>query len=486
MRVGLIYPHQLFSEHPVVGVSDEVWLIEDPLFFRLYRFHAQKLVLHRASMKAFEAALRKSKVKVVYVEALQLEHSSDIGPLLKKHGATDAVVVDPCDDWLTQRLSSGCAKAGVKLHELTDPNFLTPWKEFDRFAEERDHWFFTDFYVQQRKRLNLLLDERGKPLGGKWSFDRENRKKLPSSVSVPRLTFPKPNRYVLEAQQYVSSQFPTAPGKVDPFRYPVTSEAAEEWLETFLDQRLEDFGLYEDAISPTETFLFHSVLTPPLNIGLIKPTTIVEKAIERIDSVPFNSLEGFVRQVIGWREFIRGVYRQFGRRQRTTNYWDHQRAMPKSFYDGTTGIEPFDAVIKRVVEHAYCHHIERLMIAGNFMLLCEIDPDEVYRWFMELFIDAYDWVMVPNVYGMSQHADGGLMTTKPYISGSSYVLKMSGFRKGDWCEVWDGLYWRFIAKHRKFFESNPRMSVMTAQLDRMGDKLATHKSNANRFLKSLE
>lgn len=485
MRVGLIYPHQLFSDHLVVADSDQVWLIEDPLFFQLYRFHAQKLVLHRASMKAFEAGLRKSKVKVAYIDACQLKHSSDIGALLKKHGATEAVVVDPCDDWLSQRLGSGCAKAGIRLHELADPNFLTPWKEFERFAEERDRWFFTDFYIQQRKRLKLLVDSRGKPQGGKWSFDRENRKKLPANVQVPTINFPEPNRFVREAQQYVGSQFPNAPGKVEPFLYPVTSEAAEEWLETFLDQRLENFGLYEDAISLTETFLFHSVLTPPLNIGLIKPMTIVDRALERIDAVPFNSLEGFVRQIIGWREFIRGVYRQWGRRQRTTNYWDHQRPLPKSFYEGTTGIDPFDRVIKRVIEHAYCHHIERLMIAGNFMLLCEIDPDEVYRWFMELFIDAYDWVMVPNVYGMSQHADGGLMTTKPYISGSSYVLKMSGFRKGSWCEVWDGLYWRFIAKHREFFEANPRMAVMTAQLDRMGQKLSTHQNNAHRFLQSL-
>ena len=159
--------------------------------------------------------------------------------------------------------------------------------------------------------------------------------------------------------------------------------------------------------------------------------------------------------------------------------------MPGSFYDGTTGIEPVDIVIRRVLKHAYCHHIERLMILGNFMLLCEIDPNAIYQWFMEFFIDAYDWVMVPNVYGMSQHADGGLITTKPYISGSSYVLKMSRFRKGNWCPIWDALYWRFIHKHQDFFAANPRMSVMTAQCRKMGTKLDGHLEAAEMFLEQL-
>jgi deoxyribodipyrimidine photolyase-related protein len=159
--------------------------------------------------------------------------------------------------------------------------------------------------------------------------------------------------------------------------------------------------------------------------------------------------------------------------------------MPPAFYEGTTGIEPVDTVIRRVLRHAYCHHIERLMILGNFMLLCEIDPTAIYRWFMELFIDAYDWVMVPNVYGMSQHADGGRITTKPYLSGSSYVLKMSNFPKGAWCPVWDALYWRFIHRHRAFFASNPRMSVMAAQCQRMGTRLEDHLQTAERFLSGL-
>ncbi len=212
---------------------------------------------------------------------------------------------------------------------------------------------------------------------------------------------------------------------------------------------------------------------------------VIQAALEHADEVPINSREGFIRQVIGWREYMRGVYLHLGRRQRTSNYWNHQRPVPAAFYDGTTGIEPVDTVIHRVLKYAYCHHIERLMVLGNFMLLCEICPNAIYRWFMELFIDAYDWVMVPNVYGMSQFADGGLITTKPYISGSAYILKMSGFQRGPWCEIWDALYWRFIDKHRSFFKSNPRMSVMVAQCERMGLKLQQHHRVADKFLERL-
>jgi deoxyribodipyrimidine photolyase-related protein len=227
------------------------------------------------------------------------------------------------------------------------------------------------------------------------------------------------------------------------------------------------------------------VLTPMLNIGLLTPQQIVDVVLRKCEEVSLNSLEGFLRQVIGWREFVRLVYLAAGSRQRTQNFWGLSRKVPNSFYDGTTGIVPFDQSIQRVLKHAYCHHIERLMVLGTFMLLCDIAPNAVYQWFMEMFIDAYDWVMVPNVYGMSQHADGGLMTTKPYISGSNYICKMSDYRKGPWAEIWDSLYWRFIDRERGFFSENPRMRVMVGQLDRMGKKLNHHRAVSERFLEMI-
>ncbi|MBW6481368.1 MAG: hypothetical protein K0B37_18230, partial [Bacteroidales bacterium] len=204
------------------------------------------------------------------------------------------------------------------------------------------------------------------------------------------------------------------------------------------------------------------------------------------NDIPLNSLEGFVRQIVGWREFIRAMYILKGREERTRNYWGFDRKIPSSFYTAETGIEPLDIVIKKVLRTGYCHHIERLMVLGNFMMLCEFDPDEVYQWFMEMFIDAYDWVMVPNVYGMSQFADGGIFATKPYISGSNYLMKMSDFKKGEWQKVWDGLFWRFMDKHREFFNKNPRMGMLIRTFDKMpAEKREEHLNHAESFLENL-
>ncbi|MEI7628567.1 MAG: FAD-binding domain-containing protein [Bacteroidota bacterium] len=190
---------------------------------------------------------------------------------------------------------------------------------------------------------------------------------------------------------------------------------------------------------------------------------------------------------MGWREFIRIVYEREGSKQRTINYWNFKRKIPASFWTGTTGITPIDLTIKKVLATGYCHHIERLMVLGNFMLLCEFDPNEVYRWFMEMFIDAYDWVMVPNVYGMTQFADGGLMTTKPYISGSNYLMKMSDYEKGDWQQIWDGLFWRFMHVHSDFFLSNPRIGMLVHTFNKMSpEKQQIHLNNANLFLAQLD
>jgi deoxyribodipyrimidine photolyase-related protein len=489
MIAGLIYPHQLFSRHPALAGADIAVLVEDPLFFSQFAFHKQKLILHRASMKHLASELAGQRVQVKYVEAKQLNGSGDLAKMLRKWKAAHVQFVDPNDDWLQRRLIEGLETANLSYTRLPDPHFLTSTEVIDQYAEmtaaKKRSWFFTDFYISQRKRTGILLDRSQKPVGGKWSFDAENRKRLPRQIELPKFTGPNGVPEVNEAIRYVTNHFPTAPGSADSFRYPVCRQDALRGLNEFIEQRLAQFGDYQDAIDAEQSYLFHSILTPALNIGLISPQELVDAALEGIDRAPMNSVEGFIRQVIGWREFIRAVYMKLGKIQRTKNYWQHQRAMPSSFYDGTTGIEPFDVVVRRVNATGYGHHIERLMVLGNFMLLCEISPDAIYQWFMELFIDAYDWVMVPNVYGMSQYADGGMITTKPYISGSAYILKMSNYRKGAWSPIWDGLYWRFIDKHRDFFASNPRMSVMAKQCERMGSKLKEHHATAEKFLSQL-
>lgn len=485
---ALIFPHQLFADHPVLQVGRPVVLVEDSLFFGdaryPVRFHSQKLILHRASMRAYADSLIRNGDQVDYIE---YDSDATIATVIAKlagAGCRKIHAVDPVDDVLERRLQKACATHNVECCLLPTPMFLTDLEWGIAASGKRPPFRMSSFYTAQRRCLGILL-EGDKPVGGAWSFDADNRRKWPRGRQPPLCSPASVNPWVEEATRYVERRFPNRLGASGPFLYPVTHEQANDWLQEFVDQRLDGFGSYEDAMVAGEDVLHHSLLTPMLNTGLLTPQRVVDAVLESAAKrqIALNDLEGFIRQVIGWREFMRIMYRRIGVQQRNANFWGNRRAMPESLYDGTTGIAPVDIVIQRLLRGAYCHHIERLMVLGNFMLLCEIQPDAVYRWFMEFFIDAYDWVMVPNVYGMSQFADGGLLCTKPYISGSNYVKKMSDFKPGPWCDVWDGLFWRFIHVHKDFFASQPRLSMMARQLDRMkSEVLARHIRNAEDFL----
>jgi deoxyribodipyrimidine photolyase-related protein len=377
----------------------------------------------------------------------------------------------------------------LEANKNRSPLFLNTSEEIASWFSGKKRMFQTDFYKHQRQSRNILLENQQKPVGGKWTYDDENRLKYPKGKTPPKVDFPKPNAFYTEAVAYTEKYFPDNYGKLNSnCIYPATHTECKSWLEDFLKTRFSEFGAYEDAIVSQEIILHHSILTPMLNVGLLTPQFILDETLKYASTheIPLNSLEGFIRQIVGWREFIRAVYELKGTTERTRNYWGFKRKIPASFWNGTTGIEPLDSTIKKVLETGYCHHIERLMVLGNFMLLCEFDPDQVYRWFMELFIDAYDWVMVPNVYGMSQFADGGLMATKPYISGSNYLMKMSDYPKGDWQAIWDGLFWRFMHTHREFFLQNPRLGMLVKSFDKMTvEKRNTHLQNAELYLEKL-
>lgn len=427
--------------------------------------------------------------ELTYVELSEGPCRSD--QLLEKalpEEAKKIFCVDPVDYLLEKRLKRFSRGRGIELELLESPMFVTPNDWMTEIMDGMKKPFMKTFYEAQRKRMDILMDG-DRPEGGKYSFDAENRKKLPKTVAVPEPYQPSEAHEISEAREWVKSRFPEALGQSYHFQYGISREEAFEALELFLKERFQLFGDYEDAISMNHRVAFHSVLTPYLNIGLITPQEVVDRVLEYVgqgDVIPLNSLEGFIRQVIGWREFMRIIYLRHGVFERKENFWNFTRKMPQSFYDGTTGIDPVDHVIQTLHEDAYCHHIERLMVLGNFMMLCRIDPDDVYQWFMEFFIDAYDWVMVPNVYGMSQFGDGGIFATKPYLSGSNYIRKMSDFKKGEWCEVWDGLFWTFVEDHHDFFLKNYRMAQMARLHDRMDEeKKQTHRENAARFLERL-
>jgi len=488
---GIVFPHQLFENSVLISSCSILYLVEEYLFFNQYHFHKQKIAFHRASMKFYENHLQELGKEVVYIEAKNpLSDVRKLIPFLKSSGIEAIQFIDPTDDWLEKRILSACNQHQLSVTKHASPMFLNTKEELIRYFGGKKKMFQTDFYKSQRINRNILMDAGQKPLGGQWTFDAENRLKYPKGKTPPKVKSLPDSPFCQEAIAYTQKHFSSNYGHLQSeFRYPISFRESKEWLEDFLSHRFSEFGVYEDAMVESESFLHHSLLTPMLNVGLITPDYILNRTLEFAakHEIPLNSLEGFVRQMMGWREFIRAVYQLKGTEERTRNYWGFTRKIPASFWTGTTGIEPVDITIKKVLETGYCHHIERLMVLGNFMLLCEFNPDEVYRWFMELFIDSYDWVMVPNVYGMSQFADGGLMSTKPYISGSNYLMKMSDFKKGAWQEIWDGLFWRFMHVHRDFFLTNPRLGMLVGSFDKMPEvKRIRHLSKAEGFLESLE
>jgi deoxyribodipyrimidine photolyase-related protein len=467
----LVFPHQLFDQLPE-GV-ETVAVMEEPLFFQQYAFHKQKLVFHRATMRCYADGLRQRGLDVRYFGCEG--KAVDLSVWVKQwgeEGFSEFQLYRPEDDWLVQRLTAAALLNGIALVYHDTPQFMLNRVDVKSYFAGKKHFLQANFYSAQRKQFQVLMDG-AKPRGGKWSFDEDNRERFPKNQPVPELANGRTDdeeKYWSEAVSYVERHFPSAPGEFQgDFDYAISHDGAQRWLKDFVEHRLLHFGTYEDALVAKEPLLHHSLLSVYLNNGLLLPKDVLDAVLHESETrdLPLNDVEGFVRQMLGWREFIRGLYLSVGRQQRTRNYWGYTRKIPQSFYNGTTGIVPVDVVIKKVLKNGYCHHIERLMVLSNFMLLCDFDPDEVYRWFMELFMDAYDWVMVPNVYGMGQFADGGMMSTKPYISGSNYLMKMGDFEKGAWTEVWDGLYWRFIDKHRDFFLKNPRMGVMVKSYDKM-------------------
>ncbi|MEL6898934.1 MAG: cryptochrome/photolyase family protein, partial [Planctomycetota bacterium] len=413
-------PNQLFDPKSHLGLKRDparVVLLEDSLFFgdahHPATFCKQKLWLHRATMKRYQVQVSNAGHDVLYLDYLPGPNSlhEQIQRALKGIPKSQRVLqmYDPEDFLFEKRIRRVCTSLKIEVQFLRSPLFMNSSEENTQYRAGKKRWFMADYYKMQRKRYEILIDEEGEPSGGQWSFDEANRKKVPKKLlsEIPALPRVRHDEIDLDAMQHVQSEYTDHYGNLDHLYYPTSHKDARAWLKHFLKHRFENFGVYEDAIVNGESWLWHSVLTSSLNIGLLTPTEVIRETTRFADrnDVPINSLEGFIRQIIGWREFMRATYQDLGVKMRTTNHWQHTRPMPSCFYDATTGIPPVDDTISRLLDTGYCHHIERLMVLGGLMFLCEIDPDDIYRWFMELFIDSYDWVMVPNAYAMSQNAD---------------------------------------------------------------------------------
>ncbi len=468
----IILGNQLFDKKYISTANTKnIFMAEDFGLCTEEKYHKQKIFFFLSAMRSFKDEMSIFGYKVFYNKLDEKNNSKDfIGLLdefLAKNKFKTLKFFEIEDKFFEKKIFDYLIQKNIDFEVIQSPMFLCSRDKFNKFAQNKKNLRMVSFYQLMRKDLDILISD-GKPLGGKWSYDEENRKKIPKGLELPQIEIFSKNIHGEDIKDDVKKYFGKHPGELNSW-LPDNRKDAKKSLKKFLEQRFKFFGTYEDAMQEQENFLFHSMLSPLLNIGLLTPKEVIDSALNYADSndIPLNSLEGFIRQIIGWREFIRGVYQEKSEFEFKSNYWNHKNRINSNWYDGTTGLDPLDDVIRMVNKYGYTHHIPRLMVLSNVFTLCEIDPRETYKWFMEMFVDSSEWVMVPNVFGMGTFADGGVMSTKPYTCGSNYVLKMSNYKKGAWCEVLDGLYWRFTEKHRDFYESNPRLTILTRSLDKM-------------------
>ena len=469
----IILGNQLFPIEEIRKTEcRRIFMAEDLGICTEHRHHRLKIYMFFSAMRSFRDSLREEGFEVLY---RSIEDPDFRSPYLKKiENVISRLKIKKVkyfeieDHFFESQIEDFLASSDCVSEKFESPMFLCSREKFGDFAANKKKLRMASFYQLMRTDLSILVDSENKPVGGRWSFDEENRKKLPKDIKLPERPAVK-RKENLALKELIIKTFPDHPGSIENAWMPTSRPEALAWLDNFLTERFTLFGTYEDAIHAENQFLFHSALSPVMNMGILTPREVIDRALAygEGNSIPINSLEGFIRQIIGWREFIRGVYHEKGDDQSSSNFWNHKFRLTEHWYDGSTGIPPLDDAIFSCIRYGYTHHIPRLMVIANLMTLCRIHPDEIYRWFMEMFVDSSDWVMVPNVYGMGTFSDAGIFATKPYLCGSNYLLKMSNYKRGQWCDIVDGLYWKFMHDHLEFFKSNPRLAVMPRALNKL-------------------
>jgi len=473
----LILGNQLFPlEYIKKTKVKKIFMAEDFSLTTYQKHHKLKILMFLWSMRQYRDQLVKNGF-IVYYNSIDDKNFKDtyenkLLKILKDEKVRTISYFEIEDHFFEDRFNKFVSDNNLETKLFQSPMFLNSRSQFVEFAKTQKSLIkMASFYQKMRIKMSILIDNNKKPIGGKWSFDEENRKKISGKIKIPKVPINTEDQRINNLKHKINVLFRDHPGSADYLWMPTNREEALKWMEIFFQNKFHDFGTYEDAIIDNNNFLYHSALSPIINMGLLTPKEIVEKAINfsKKNSIPLNSLEGFIRQIIGWREFIRGIYHYKGKEEKKLNFWQHNRKLTKDWYEGTTGIKPLDDVINDCLKYGYTHHIPRLMIVCNIMNLSRIHPDEIYKWFMEMFVDSSEWVMVPNVYGMGTFADGGIFATKPYSCGSNYILKMSNYKKDEWCDIVDGLYWKFMSDNLSFFKTNPRLSILVKSVERMNE-----------------
>jgi deoxyribodipyrimidine photolyase-related protein len=464
---------QLNIEDGILGACDPaattVLMIESVARGRALPYHKQKLTLLYSAMRHFKLELEARGFAVVYESCETFEEG--FRAFFKRFPKARLEVMEPAEHGVTERLTNTVQACGGQLEVLENTLWLSSKADWERYAKGKNSYRMEFFYRELRRKTGWLMDG-PEPVGGRWNFDEENRQTPKKGhVFPPKLEF-ELDEITLETMRWVEQTFSDHFGQLEHFNWPVTRAQAFEALEHFVEHRLELFGPFEDALLDDEPQLYHSLLSAAMNLGLLSAREICERVLKEQHRVPISSLEGFIRQILGWREFMRHVYNAKMPAFREQNVLEHTRALPNFYWTGDTKMHCVSVAVKQLLATGHTHHIQRLMVLGNFALVAGVSPQELNDWFWFGYVDAYDWVVTPNVIGMSQYADGGSFTSKPYASGGAYINRMSDHCQkcafdpkqstGSSACPFNSLYWHFMDRHFERFSKNQRMGVIVA------------------------
>ena len=495
--------HQLASLRDVDVKNAIVLMMEVAEETTYVRHHQRKIALTLSAMRHFAAELHSAGWIVDYVRLDDPDNAGsftgEIMRAVERHGAASIRIVEPGEWRVKVAIDGWAAECGLPVDVLPDDRFVCSTLEFQTWAQARRELTMEFFYRDMRRKTGLLMTADGKPEGGQWNLDKDNRARPKPGTNYPEPMHFVPDETTDDVMGLVAARFSGHFGRLEKFGLPVTATQAQQALNHFVRTALPDFGTYQDAMVTGEDWLFHSWLSPALNLGLLTPLQVATAAANAYAAgqAPLNSVEGFIRQIIGWREYVRGYYWLEMPEVSNANALQAVRPLPEFYWTGKTDMLCLSEAIRNTRDHGYAHHIQRLMVLGNFAMLAGVRPQEVADWFLAVYIDAYEWVELPNVIGMSQHADGGRLATKPYAGGGAYINRMSDHcgrcrydvkqKTGPDACPFNALYWDFLARHERRFRRNRRMTQMYANWDRMAPTLReAFRASAEAFLATIE
>ena len=481
--------------------TDEIIMVESSNEAQYVWTHKAKIALFLSAMRHFAQKLRELNYPITYVQESSLPMMEVLKEEIARKKITHLVCVEPGEWRVRQSIEALATELNIQLQIREDEHFYCTPQDFKKWVADKKEIRLEYFYRLMRKTHRILIDGDGNPEGGQWNFDQDNRKPYPKKG--PGMIDP-PAAFAVDditrgALDYVATTYRDHPGSLEHFNWAVTREQALEALEYFVEYRLRNFGVYQDAMWTDTPFGWHSILSSALNLKLLNPREVISAVLDawKKYSLELSSIEGFIRQILGWREFVRGMYYLDMPKMALDNYYNHQGALPKCYWTGDTGMACMKDAIGQTMRYGYAHHIQRLMVTGNFALLAQILPSAVCEWYLAVYVDAIEWVELPNTAGMALFANGGRFTSKPYIASGAYIKRMSNYcnqckykpdvRFGDSACPVTTLYWNFLINHRQQFEASPRTRLMTANLKKISDSdQAAIQEHAKKLLNHLD